>query len=295
MIKKIIKKIVRLQHFLIYKKFDFFSKTNQSKFRKNSKANFVVSIASYPKRSHLLPAVFEALNKQIELPLKWIIVLSEEEWPHLVLPKYLAKLVQRGVEIIWVKNNTYAVKKLVPVIEKYPNLSIVTLDDDIIYHKSLLEGLIAGANTSSNSIIGYVGKIMIKKENQLHMFYREKEGATYATPANQVYLIGWGGIYYPPNSLDKRVLDMDAIHRIVPGRGSDIWFWSAAHSAGTNQLCLGVPNAYNLGIGIPQTIKTIPKDKPGAEVIVDRFQKAIDYFGIREKLLRILPNESKIK
>ena len=33
------------------------------------------------------------------------------------------------------------------------------------------------------------------------MFYRESSPANEKTDPNQVYLIGWGGIYYPSNSL----------------------------------------------------------------------------------------------
>ena len=139
---QLIKKLVRLRNFLIYKRWDFISKINQIKLNTDPKANFVVSIATYPKRAHLLPAVFEALNQQTQLPQKWILVLSEEEWPELKLPEYFNKLIKRGLEILWVQNNTYAVKKLVPVVGKYPNMGVITLDDDKIYHKSLIEGLL---------------------------------------------------------------------------------------------------------------------------------------------------------
>ena len=250
----------------------------------------MVSIASYPKRDPLLPAVYEALKRQTSVPKKWILVLSEEDYPQ-GLPKHLIKLENLGLEILWVKDNPYAVKKLIPVIEKYPHLSIITLDDDIIYHSSLIKGLLVEANKSPNSVIGYVGKAMLKKDKQLEMFYRERKPASNTTPAEQVYLIGWGGIYYPPKSLDERVLHMEAVHRIVPGRGSDFWFWAAAHAVDTKQLCLGVPTSYNLGIATPQNDETKPKDQPGTEVIQKRFQMAIDYFGIREKLLSILPDK----
>ena len=284
-------KLVWVRNFLTFKKYDFLSKVNKATFCVNPEADFVVSIASYPKRAHLLPAVYEALNNQTTVPQKWLLVLSEEEWPNLELPNFLKKLEKRGLEIIWVKNNTFAVKKLVPVIEKYTHLSIITLDDDIIYHSSLIKGLLTKANNSPNSIIGYVGKAMLKKDSKVHMYYREKLPASNTTPSEQVYLIGWGGIYYPPKSLDERVLDMEAVHRIVPGRGSDFWFWAAAHAVDTKQLCLGVPTSYNLGIAIPQNNESKPKDQPGTEVILERFQMAIDYFHIREKLLSILPDK----
>jgi hypothetical protein len=290
MIKKIKGELVRYRNKSIYSFYALKAKLSSKVLPTHLNANFIVSIASYPKRDPLLPAVYEALNNQTSVPRKWILVLSEEDYPQ-GLPKHLIKLENLGLEILWVKDNPYAVKKLIPVIEKYPHFSIITLDDDIIYHSSLIKGLLVEANKSPNSVIGYVGKAMLKKDKQLEMFYRERKPASNTTAAEQVYLIGWGGIYYPPKSLDERVLHMEAVHRIVPGRGSDFWFWAAAHAVDTKQLCLGVPTSYNLGIAIPQNNETKPKDQPGTEVIQERFQMAIDYFGIREKLLAILPDK----
>lgn len=287
---QLIKKLVRLRNFLIYKRWDFISKINQIKLNTDPKANFVVSIATYPKRAHLLPAVFEALNQQTQLPQKWIVVLSEEEWPELKLPEYFNKLIKRGLEILWVQNNTYAVKKLVPVVGKYPNMGVITLDDDKIYHKSLIEGLLNYTIENPKKIVGYMGRAMVRKNNQLQMYYREKGTANINTPSSQVYLVGWAGIYYPIGSLHEKAFNEEAVHRIVPGRGSDIWFWAAAIANNTDQICLGLPEKYNLGVPIPQNNKTKPKDTPGNEVMEQRFQMAIDFFNIREKLNATLPN-----
>lgn len=87
----------------------------------------------------------------------------------------------------------------------YPKLGVITLDDDKIYHKSLIEGLINFTIENPNTIVGYMGKSMIKKNNQLKMYYREKGAANINTPSAQVYLIGWGGIYYPAGSLHENV------------------------------------------------------------------------------------------
>lgn len=285
------KNIIFLRNLFIYKKWDFLAKINQTKFDTDPQADFVVSIATYPKRAHLLPAVIEALNQQTQLPQKWIVVLTEEEWPELQLPKYLNKLIQRGLEIVWVKNNSFAVKKLLPVMQKYPDVGVITLDDDIIYNKSLVQGLLNNRIENPKTIVGYVGKAMVKKENQLHMYYREKNAADKNTPSIQVYLIGWGGIYYPAGSLHEKAFNEDEVRRIVPGRGSDIWFWVAALANNTNQICLGLPKDYNLGVPIPQNDKTKPKDRPKTDVLLERFQLAIDYFEVREKLIKLLPNK----
>lgn len=290
MIKIIIKKIIILRNYLIYKKFHFFSKINDSKLRTNPEADFVVSIASYPERSHLLPAVFEALNNQTTVPKKWILVLSIEEWPEWKLPFYLEKLVKRGVEIIWVQNNTYAVKKLVPTLLKYPNYGVITFDDELIYGKYMIEKLIDCSQINPKAIIGHVGKQLIQINGELKMFYRTKVGANIKTPSEQVYFLGGAGTLYPANSLDSKISDMEAIHRIVPGRGSDIWFWAAAVAKGTEQICLGTKQDVNLYFAVPSTKTTKPKDTPGGEIMEQRFQMAIDFFKIREKLLANLPN-----
>jgi len=276
------------KHF-VYRKFKFLSTINSSVFPVDPEANFVVSIASYPKRSHFLPAVFEALSKQTVLPNKWILVLSEEEWPDLILPKYIKKLVQRNVEIIWVKNNTYAVKKLLPVMEKYPDYGVITLDDDQIYHPGIIANLVKNEYAGKSCITGHIGMILHKKGQTLNMMFREKERASEKTPPHQVYFIGWGGVYYPPNSLDKKAFDSDAIKAIVPGRGSDIWFWAAAIAKGTKQVCVRIPKKY-ISTKIPLNSVTAPKEWLDNEQTEIRFQKAIDHFGIRQKLSEVLPD-----
>ena len=291
MISKLIKQLVQLRNSIIYNKWDFLAKFNHSLFRVNSEAQFVVSIASYPKRAHLLPAVFEALNAQTVVPQKLILVLSEEEWPELILPSYLNKLVKRGVEIVWVKHNTFAVKKLVPVIEKYPELGVITFDDELIYGKFVIEKLIACSNKNKEAIIGHVAKQLIQKKGELKMDFRTKEEAGIGTPSSQIYFLGGSGTLYPSKSLDCKVSNIQAIHEIVPGRGSDIWFWAAAVAKGTQQICLGSKKDKSLYFAISETDNTKPKDAPGRNIMEDRFQKSIDYFCIREKLLATLPNQ----
>ncbi|MBP3193943.1 hypothetical protein [Natronogracilivirga saccharolytica] len=287
--KKIKEKLSHLNKHVIYRKFSFLSVINNTALPVDPEAKFVVSIASYPKRSHLLPAIFEALSRQTVLPAKWILVLSEEEWPDLILPEYIQKLVRRNLEIIWVKNNTYAVKKLLPVMEKYPDYGVIALDDDQIYHPGVIANLIQNEYARKSYITGHIGMVLHKKGQSLNMMYRENERADEKTPSQQVYFIGWGGVYYPPASLDKRAFDMNAINKIVPGRGSDIWFWAAALANGTRQVCVRIPKKL-VSTNIPLNSVTAPKEWLDNDQTEVRFQKAIDHFDIRKKLLEELPD-----
>ncbi|AXJ01692.1 hypothetical protein CYPRO_2450 [Cyclonatronum proteinivorum] len=289
-----VKRLVRLRNYLVYKFYDISASITRKTFPTNSSANFIVSIASYPKRDPLLPAVFQALSNQTCPPLKYVLVLSEEDYDNREIPSHLKKLEKKGVEIIWNRNNPYAVKKLVPVVEKYAELAVVTLDDDFIYHKNLLENLINNKYVKEGCIVGHVGKAMYRKGNEVKMMYRTPKKVDESTPPEEIYFLGGWGTYYPPNSLHSKFKDIGKINEIIPGRGSDFWFWAAAIANGTKQVCIGIPDSFRLGIPIPQNEQTKPRDLPGRNIVEQRFQKTIDYFEIRDKLIEILPDKNDI-
>lgn len=290
MITTVKHQLVWLRNYILYKKFDLLARMSGSKFRTDPKAEFVVSIASYPQRSSLVPAVVQSLKRQTIVPQKWLLVLSEEEWPNKFLPHYLKKLEKRGIEIVWVKGNPYAVKKLVPVIQKYPHLGVITFDDELIYGKYVIEKLVKSSAQNQGAIIGHVAKKLIQKNGELKMMHRDEADADLDTPSYQIYFLGGSGTFYPAGSLDAKVLDLEAITKIVPGRGSDIWFWAAAIANKTKQICLGSKKDRSLYFAIPSSKKNAPRDAPGADVMEHRFQMAIDFFNIRKQLITNLPN-----
>jgi len=291
MLNLIKKTFLTIRNYLIYKKYDFLAAISGRPFTLDPNSSFVVSIASYPQRSHLLPAVIHSVVRQSRLPRYLFLVLSEEEWPAKELPKRIKKLARLGVRIIWTSGNTFSVKMLVPIIELNLNLGIVTLGDDWIYGRKFIENTVCSDAAKSGCITGPLGKALFRKGQELNMYFRDSKDADRRTPSEQVYLLGLGTIY-PPDSLDPRVTDMDAIRQIVPGRGSDIWFWAAAKAKGTRIVCLGAESVRGMLIPIPETKSTKPKDAPGIEIINNRFQLAIDFFGIRQTLLDTLPDRS---
>jgi hypothetical protein len=291
MIQSIITKLVLFRNYLLYKKFDFLATIRSQNIKVDLNSRFIISISSYPKRIHLVPAVFESLFYQKCLPMKFLLVLTEEEWFNKEVPKSIEKLEKLGVEILWIKGNTFAVKNISPVVEVFPDDDIIIFDDDIIYGPLVVSDLSESEYIKRGEIVGHVGKVILKKGKSLSMWYRSDEPANLNTQSECVFFIGYGGVYYPKNSLDKRVSDLEAIKRVVPGRGKDVWLYCATISQGTRQFCLGSDNKKGYYIPIPINDKTKAKDTPGADIMENRFQMAIDYFGIREKLLDTLPNQ----
>lgn len=292
MIARLSKLLVLFRNYLIYKWYALLAAIRSKPIDFNPEASFIVSIASYPKRLHLLPAVFESVARQSCLPRSIYLVLSEEEWDRRVLPRYLRRLENLGVKIVWTNENPFAVKMLLPIIELHKDLSIITLGDDWIYLKNFLENTVNSNAAHQGYITGPLGKTLYRKGEELNMYYRADGQAGPESNTNQLYLFGLGTLY-PPGSLHEKVLDIDAVKRIVPGRGSDLWFWAAAIANNSKQYCLGAESIRGKVVPIPETNKTKPKEAPGPDEMNRRFQMAIDYFGIRERMLEVLPEDSK--
>lgn len=289
MIKRLRQKAITARNYLIYRQHAFWAATAKKPFPLDANANFVISMASYPARIHLVPAVFESLARQTVAPRRAYLVLSVEDYPDRMVPKPIQKLAARGVEIVWVENNPYAVKKLMPVWGRDPDCAVVTFDDDFIYSPSVLEQVKNVAAGREKCVAGYLAKALYRKGMQLGMLQRQPEGPTRSTPPEHLYFLAGCGTWYSPESLDERVTDLEAVKSLVPGRGSDIWFWAAAHAAGSDHIWVPPPHQ-RMWFPIPQTRKTVPRETPGRDVMEQRFQAVIDYFGIREKLLRELPD-----
>ena len=76
----------------------------------------------------------------------WQNILTIEEFPNknLELPKELLNLLKenKNFEIFWVKTNNNVFKKLIPTLNRFRNKLIITIDDDILYPKDMIENMI---------------------------------------------------------------------------------------------------------------------------------------------------------
>ena len=109
--------------------------------RKNEGENIIVSLTSYGRRvQKTVYYTLVSLLKQT-LPANRIILwLSADNWSDETLPKRLKKLKEYGVEYGFCKDlRSYT--KLIPSLKAAPKDLIVTVDDDMIYSRILLQTL----------------------------------------------------------------------------------------------------------------------------------------------------------
>jgi len=107
----------------------------------NEKA--IISLTSWLGRIGTTATTIKSLLKQCP-EFHIVLVLSEEEFleKENSLPSDLRKLVKKNkIEILWVKKNYYAFKKVLFTMNKYPDVPIISADDGVIYTENFAEKL----------------------------------------------------------------------------------------------------------------------------------------------------------
>lgn len=102
----------------------------------------IVSMTSWKKRIGNVPAVVRSILTNTMQPDKIVLNLSLEEFPGREndLPEEVVDMIKDGtIEIGWQSGNTYAFKKFLPTMQKYPFDCIIAIDDDFLYPKDMIE------------------------------------------------------------------------------------------------------------------------------------------------------------
>lgn len=123
-------------------------------------------------------------------------MLSEEEFPdkELCLPSELMLFVDNDlIEILWVKNNEKAFKKVVYTLDKYRDVPVISADDDCIYKINYAEMLYLKWLSHKKCVISFNGRDI---DETIHT------GGCYTL--FPPYCFGRYGI----DMLDKKIVDM---------------------------------------------------------------------------------------
>lgn len=168
-----------------------------------------------------------------------ILWLAPDQFPNgeTDLPDSLKILCEFGLDIQWC-DDIRSYKKLIPTVERYPSAVIITVDDDMYYHRRMVEKLYDAYQRNANCIHCHrATKICFAGENVITI-----PGGydTYSNPSYLHKLTGCGGVLYPPGSLYKDICDRNLFMRLAP-TNDDIWFW--AMSALNGYKC-NVVNGY---------------------------------------------------
>lgn len=224
---------------------------------RNQKQQVVVSMTSFPKAiPYAVKAVQSLLNGSV-LPDKLILYLTFSQFEEGRIPNSLRSLSENNpvFEIRNYDKDIRSYRKLIPALKDFPEAIIVTVDDDVLYHKHMLRDLL-----DLHAQIPYAVLAHRAKRIKLGKPYRSwKKYRWYDFLLKRIHLsffnmqTGVGGVLYPPHSLKTEMLDEKQFTQLAPST-DDIWFWAAGVANGFPVV--PVPFGHNKprGLDKPKTL-----------------------------------------
>lgn len=195
-----------------------------------------VSLTSTSRRIRHVAAVVRSLLEQDAPAARVVLWLSRE--PFLMdrgvapadLPADLRGLEGSRFEIRWTANiGPY--RKLVPALQAYGG-TIVTADDDTLYPRDWLRGLLAMQAQTPGAVCCYRARRMLADCRGGFAPYWRWPRLHSQTPRADCLPIGKDGVLYPPGALHPDVTDARRFLALAP-TADDIWFKAMALRAGT--------------------------------------------------------------
>ncbi len=197
-----------------------------------SATRYIVSLTSFPKRIDKVWLVIESLFRQRFKPDKIILWLSQEQFPSLeVLPESLLEQQNRGLTISLVDEDLRSHKKYYYALKEFPDDCIITVDDDVFYHSSLLETLVKCHRDNPDLICAnHVKKIVYEAGIPLPCNKWPHLKEPYCAERKNIQ-IGIGGVLYPPRSFHQDVSDKKRLLQLAPS-ADDLWLNAMARLKG---------------------------------------------------------------
>lgn len=202
------------------------------------KSNVIVSLTSYGRRVSdcVVYYTLVSLLRQSVQPKRIILWLDQNEWSSETMPQPLASLQSKGVEYRYVKN-LRSFKKLVPALIDYPEDTIITVDDDVVYHKDTLRQLQDAHKKDPKAICSLSSVTPMLKDGIPSGYEKWKTITDDRTGAEDIFAIGVGGVLYPPHSLHSDVTNEELFMQLCP-MADDIWFWYCAKRLNTPRIAI---------------------------------------------------------
>ncbi len=215
-------------------------------YKSREEEQVVVSMTSFPAAiSYAIGAIHSILQGSV-LPDKVVLYLVFAQFGEAGIPQELLELAERNpiFEIRNYDRDLRSYLKLIPALADFPDAVIVTVDDDVAYHRHMLRDLLNLHAQLPNAVLAHRARRIrlgepYRRWSKYHWydFLFRRIHRSFATLQT-----GVGGVLYPPHALRPDMLDADLFTAIAPTT-DDIWFWAAAVANGVPVV--PVPFGYN--------------------------------------------------
>lgn len=253
------------------------------------KGPVIVSLTSFPAAINYAVGAIKSILAGSVLPDRLVLYVTLSQFEGSSLPEELSEL-ERSNPVFEIRNydrDIRSYRKLVPALQDFPDATIVTIDDDVVYHRDMLKKLLELHEKFPKDIIAHRVKRILPgqpyKKWRKYRWYHFLGGRIYRRPDN--IQTGVGGVLYPSGSLKPEMIDENLFTELSP-TADDIWFWAAARANG--RCVIPVPFGYNKprGLGKPKELSLKTVNFKGG---VDR--NSSSFKAIVERFPNLLPHE----
>jgi hypothetical protein len=237
--------------------------------------SLIVSLTTIPERMHKVHLCIESLLSQSCAPdylMLWVSVPEDK------IPKKLARLTQRGLQIKFCKD-IRSHRKIIYTLKENPQSIIVTADDDVFYPKNWLKQLYDAYQKEPKYIHCHRAHLMIKKSDGTLKRFKEWNSLAPGIqgPSLSIWPVGMHGVLYPPHSLSEEALKEEIFMKLSPYSDET---WSKAMSLLKNMQCKKValfcPKYFHIrgvrGKSLSKINKTETKDQ--------QIQAVFEYYNL---------------
>ncbi|MEH7746760.1 hypothetical protein V7659_17200 [Neobacillus drentensis] len=184
----------------------------------------VVSFTTYPARVKCLPLVIGSIVRQTRQPDIVVLYLSKKQFSDLDNPIF-DSIRKQGVKITLVDDDLRSHKKYFYAMQEYAESIVITIDDDIIYDKYMIEDLYKSYLKHPKAVSAKrVHKIKFDSEKKVLPYLKWGYDTKELIDIESLELVatGCGGILYPAGSLNKSWNDPEGIKSTCL-RADDLW------------------------------------------------------------------------
>ena len=183
-------------------------------------ADYVVSLTTYPARVGNVWRVIEMAANQRGIKEKYAICLYliKSEFEGIDLPAKIKELQARGLTVKFNEENLKCHNKYFYAFTDYPDKTIITIDDDLLYNHHTISKLIKFNKKHSDCIAFNRGNLLIKDNPYKDWPFIHNM----TTPCFNAFPTGVGGVLYPPNCCGSTVTNLNVIKQTCL-RADDLW------------------------------------------------------------------------
>ena len=187
------------------------------------KERIIVSLTSYPGRFAHIHTALKSIMLQSVKPDRIIVWLDEDVEQNQFTPK-MQELEKYGIEYRKMPGDLKPHKKYIHAMQAFPEDIIITVDDDLIYARDMIETLLKTHKRYPNAVCARRVHKMTKNPDGAIASYNDWLGEYCGcdTPSHALVATGVGGVLYPPHCLYEKAFDEKLITDLSL-KADDIW------------------------------------------------------------------------